>query len=164
MGVDARGFPGGLLRLDPAFAYVEPPSSWPLPWVEYLTLVPSDLWLLAWLVAMPSLVWKLAQGVSKLLLACGGWGRAWVPCTSASLLVCGLGTDTACGPLVVLRLLFIPWWVGSEHRGFYSWCIPIGWWDLGLELVPKLKAHPGVSGARAMEGVPEFMGLVVGGS
>ena len=22
MGVDARGFPGGLLRLDPAFAYV----------------------------------------------------------------------------------------------------------------------------------------------
>ena len=31
MGVDARGFPGGLLGLDPAFAYVEPPSSWPLP-------------------------------------------------------------------------------------------------------------------------------------
>ena len=27
MGVDARGFPGGHLRLDPAFAYVEPPSS-----------------------------------------------------------------------------------------------------------------------------------------
>ena len=26
MGVDARGFPGGLLRLDPAFVYVEPPS------------------------------------------------------------------------------------------------------------------------------------------
>jgi len=23
MGVDARGFPGGLLRLDPAFAYVD---------------------------------------------------------------------------------------------------------------------------------------------
>ena len=38
MGVDARGFPGGLLRLDPAFAYVEPPSSWPLPWAEYITL------------------------------------------------------------------------------------------------------------------------------
>ena len=27
MGVDARGFPGGLLRLDPTFAYVEPRSS-----------------------------------------------------------------------------------------------------------------------------------------
>ena len=26
-GVEAREFPGGLLRLDPAFAYVEPPSS-----------------------------------------------------------------------------------------------------------------------------------------
>ena len=25
--VDAREFPGGLLRLDPAFAYAEPPSS-----------------------------------------------------------------------------------------------------------------------------------------
>ena len=34
LGVDAREFPGGLLRLDPAFAYAEPPSSWPLPWVE----------------------------------------------------------------------------------------------------------------------------------
>jgi len=41
MGVDARGFPGGLLRRDPAFAYVEPPSSWPLPWAEYLTLAPN---------------------------------------------------------------------------------------------------------------------------
>ena len=41
MGVDARGFPGGLLRLDPAFAYVEPPSSWPLPWAEYLTPAPN---------------------------------------------------------------------------------------------------------------------------
>ena len=26
-GVDAREYPGGLLRLDPAFAYAEPPSS-----------------------------------------------------------------------------------------------------------------------------------------
>ena len=42
MGVDTRGFPGGLLRLDPAFAYVEPPSSWPLPWAEYLTLAPNS--------------------------------------------------------------------------------------------------------------------------
>ena len=41
MGVDARGFPGGLLRLNPAFAYVEPPSSWPLPRAEYLTLAPN---------------------------------------------------------------------------------------------------------------------------
>ena len=43
MGVDARGFPGGLLRLDSAFVYVKPPSSWPLPRVEYLTLAPNIL-------------------------------------------------------------------------------------------------------------------------
>ena len=43
MGVDTRGFPGGLLRFDPAFAYVKPPSSWPLPWAEYLTLAPNKL-------------------------------------------------------------------------------------------------------------------------
>ena len=42
MGVDAREFPGGLLRLDPAFAYVEPPSSWPLPWAECLTPAPNS--------------------------------------------------------------------------------------------------------------------------
>ena len=27
LGVDAQEFPGGLLRLDPAFVYAEPPSS-----------------------------------------------------------------------------------------------------------------------------------------
>ena len=27
LGGDAREYPGGLLRLDPAFAYAEPPSS-----------------------------------------------------------------------------------------------------------------------------------------
>ena len=43
MGVDARGFPGGLLRLDPTFAYVEPPSSWPLSWVECLMPAPNIL-------------------------------------------------------------------------------------------------------------------------
>ena len=42
MGVDAREFPGGLLRLNPAFAYAEPPSSRPLPWAEFLTLAPSS--------------------------------------------------------------------------------------------------------------------------
>ena len=42
MGVDARGFPRGLLRLHPAFVYVEPPSSWPLPRAEYLTLAPNN--------------------------------------------------------------------------------------------------------------------------
>ena len=42
MGVDARGFPGGLLRLNPAFAYVEPPSSWPLPWAERLMPAPNS--------------------------------------------------------------------------------------------------------------------------
>ena len=41
MGVDARRFLGGLLRLDPAFAYVEPPSSWPLPRAECLTPAPN---------------------------------------------------------------------------------------------------------------------------
>ena len=41
MGVDARGFPGGLLRLDPTFSYIEPPSSWPLPWAECLMLAPN---------------------------------------------------------------------------------------------------------------------------
>ena len=41
MGVDAWGFPGGLLRLDPAFAYVEPPSSWHLPRAECLTPAPN---------------------------------------------------------------------------------------------------------------------------
>ena len=42
MGVDAQEFPGGLLRLHPAFAYAEPPSSWPLPWAEFLTLAPGS--------------------------------------------------------------------------------------------------------------------------
>ena len=42
MGVDARELPGGLLRLDPAFAYAEPPSSGPLSWVELLTLAPGS--------------------------------------------------------------------------------------------------------------------------
>ena len=41
LGVDAREFPGGLLRLDPAFAYAEPPSSLPLPRAEFLTLAPG---------------------------------------------------------------------------------------------------------------------------
>src|SRR5574341_1693152 len=35
-GGDVREHPGGLLRLDPAFAYAEPPSSWPLSRVECL--------------------------------------------------------------------------------------------------------------------------------
>ena len=41
LGVDAWEYPGGLLRLDPALAYVEPPSSWPLPRVEVLTPAPG---------------------------------------------------------------------------------------------------------------------------
>ena len=40
MGVDAW-VPGGLLRLNPAFEYVEPPSSWPLSRAAYLTLAPN---------------------------------------------------------------------------------------------------------------------------
>ena len=51
MGVDAREFPGGLLRLDPAFVYTEPPSSWPLPWAEFVTLAPGIV------VQLPSRVW-----------------------------------------------------------------------------------------------------------
>jgi len=42
LGVDDREFPGGLLRLDPAFAYAEPPSSRPLPRAEFHTLAPSS--------------------------------------------------------------------------------------------------------------------------
>ena len=42
LGVYAREFPGGLLKLDPAFAYAEPPSSRLLPWAEFLTLAPSS--------------------------------------------------------------------------------------------------------------------------
>ena len=42
LGVDAREYPGGLLRLDPAFAYVEPPSSWLLPWAEVFTPAPGS--------------------------------------------------------------------------------------------------------------------------
>ena len=41
-GVYAREFPGGLLKLDPAFAYAEPPSSCPLPWVEFFMLAPGS--------------------------------------------------------------------------------------------------------------------------
>ena len=40
-GVDAREYPGGLLRLDPTFVYAKPPSSWPLSWVEYLSPAPG---------------------------------------------------------------------------------------------------------------------------
>ena len=32
---------GSFLRLDHAFAYAKPPSSWPLPWAEFLTLAPG---------------------------------------------------------------------------------------------------------------------------
>ena len=48
-------FPGGLLMLDPAFAYAEPPSSWPLPQVELLTPAPGTLpssWPLIWFSPM----------------------------------------------------------------------------------------------------------------
>ena len=43
MGVDVWKFPGGLLRLDPAFVYVEPPSSGPLSRTELLTLASDNL-------------------------------------------------------------------------------------------------------------------------
>ena len=37
-----REIPGGLLRLDPAFAFAKPPSSRPLPRAELLTLAPAS--------------------------------------------------------------------------------------------------------------------------
>ena len=67
MGVDARGVPGGLVRLGPAFAYVEPPSSWPLPWAEYLTLAPNTVdWVAYKLISYCSGDWK-----SKIMVANG---------------------------------------------------------------------------------------------
>ena len=42
LGVDAQEYPGGLLRLDPAFAYAEPPSSRPLSRVECLSPAPGS--------------------------------------------------------------------------------------------------------------------------
>ena len=55
-------FPGGLLRLDPAFAYAKPPSSWPLPWAEFLTLAPgTHLFAMKWWPdAMMLVFWKLS--------------------------------------------------------------------------------------------------------
>jgi len=103
MGVDAQGFPGGLMRLDPAFAYVEPPSSWPLPWAEYLTLAPNSvqariwgkgdmdkavIWEWMWLIIVVSKVWAFTgqkfemrdkwkeTQTSQMLIKCA-WGQ-WV--------------------------------------------------------------------------------------
>ena len=59
MGVVARGFPGGLLRLNPTFAYVEPPSSWPLPWAECLTPAPNTI----------ALISHASKGMLKILQA-----------------------------------------------------------------------------------------------
>ena len=72
MGVDARGFPGGLLRLDPAFAYVEPPSSWPLPWAECLMLVPNSTpWPYPVILLMHSLGYiAAAAAAAKSLRSC----------------------------------------------------------------------------------------------
>ena len=33
---------GGFLRFDHALAYAKPPSSWPLPWAEFLTLASGN--------------------------------------------------------------------------------------------------------------------------
>ena len=43
LGVRCSGT-GGFLRLDHAFAYAKPCSSWPLPWAEFLTLAPGKKW------------------------------------------------------------------------------------------------------------------------
>ena len=81
MGVDARGFPGGLLRLDPAFAYVELPSSWPLPWAEYLTLAPNKDWcwssntLAIWFEEMT--YWKKPWCCERLRAGGKGGDRGW---------------------------------------------------------------------------------------
>lgn len=80
------------------------------------------------LVSCHAFVWETGPRGLKIVVGMlvGGVGLEFPALVPACWFV-ELGTDTACGPLVVLRLLFIPWWVGSEHRGFYSWCIPIGW-------------------------------------
>ena len=75
MGVDARGFPRGLLRLDPTFVYVEPPSSWPLSRAEYLTPAPNIQWLTCvWLFAtlwiaarQDSLSFTISQSLLRLM-------------------------------------------------------------------------------------------------
>ena len=66
LGVDAWRFPGGLLRLDPTFAYVEPPSSWPLPRAECLTLAPNSHGLEAWQATVHRVTksWARLEGFS----------------------------------------------------------------------------------------------------
>ena len=72
MGVDVQGFPGGLLRLDPAFAYVEPPSSWPLPWAECLTPAPNTSPVLFWACALEP---QLLSSCAIITKACMLWSR-----------------------------------------------------------------------------------------
>ena len=43
LGVDARENPGEPLRPDPAFAFVRPPSSWPLPRAGFPRLAPGKV-------------------------------------------------------------------------------------------------------------------------
>ena len=80
MGVDAREFPGGLLRLDPAFVYVEPSSSWPLPQAEVLPPAPCNLVSVLWLEKMLDMISILLN-----LLRFDVWPKMWsilenVPC------------------------------------------------------------------------------------
>ena len=74
MGVDAQEFPGGLLRLDPTFAYVKPPSSRPLSWAECLTPAPNKSY---WVVLWDGLkLWEegVGEGSRNGLKAKGGCG------------------------------------------------------------------------------------------
>ena len=84
MGVDAREFPGGLLRLDPTFAYVEPPSSWPLPWVECLTLAPNKRLLISWLQSPSG--GKIPSNSKKNQRS--QWHKFWSPKAQESELCC----------------------------------------------------------------------------
>jgi len=80
MGVDAQGFPGGLLMLDPAFAYAEPPSSWPLPRAECLTLAPSTTIIFSLLMVCSHCWWSvihraIASGVVDDKWRIKGWAQ-----------------------------------------------------------------------------------------
>ena len=67
-GADAQEFPGGLLRLDPAFACAEPPSSWPLPWAELL--LPAVIeFQLSYSRSWKMMLWKVLHSICNLQYA-----------------------------------------------------------------------------------------------
>jgi len=123
MGVDARDFPGGLLGLDPTFAYVEPPSSWPLPWAECLTLAPNTYWPGKFLFQYPIILpFHTVHGVLKVRIL--KWFA--IPFSSGPHSVRPLHHDPSvlCSPtghgLVSLSLTRL-WSVWSDWLVFYNY-------------------------------------------